>query len=306
MTRLVLLTGANGFVGRQVLKCLLMMGCHVRIVLRPGKSEPDRHLSNAVTRIYTEDLFAESADWWESACAGVHTVIHVAWYVQSGDYLHSVKNLECLSGSLWLARGASKAGIKRFVGVGTCLEYDLSDPTADLSVNSPLNPVTPYAGAKVAAFNALSTWCKSQNISFAWCRLFYLHGEGEDPRRLLPYVRARLAAGLAAELTQGHQIRDYLDVHDAGQMLVRAALGAFQGPVNVCSGRPVTVRQLVESVVSEFARPDLLAFGARSDNLADPSRVVGVPTPGLMDGTGDFGKVEVIALAAVNKFTSKT
>ncbi len=92
--------------------------------------------------------------------------------------------------------------------------------------------------AKAAAFTALSQSLPQQGVAFAWCRLFYLYGEGEDARRLVPYLRAKLAAGEPAELTSGRQIRDYLDVREAGRLIVETALGAIQGPVNICSGVP--------------------------------------------------------------------
>ena len=113
-------------------------------------------------------------------------------------------------------------------------------------------------------------------VEFAWCRLFYLYGEGEDERRLVPYLRAKLEAGKPAELSSGEQIRDYLDVGDAGRMIAEAALGPVQGPVNICSGIPVTIRQFAERIADEFGRRDLLRFGARPENLTDPPRVVGL------------------------------
>ena len=115
---------------------------------------------------------------------------------------------------------------------------------------------------------ALSQWLPRQGVEFAWCRLFYLYGEGENERRLVPYLRAKLMAGEPAELTSGRQICDYLNVRDAGRMIVEAALGAEQGPVNICSGMPITVRQLAEQIADEYGRRDLLRFGARPDNLS--------------------------------------
>jgi len=108
--------------------------------------------------------------------------------------------------------------------------------------------------------------------------LFYLYGDGEDERRLVPYLRARLAAGLQADLTSGKQIRDYLDGRDAGRMIAGAALSDCRGPINICSGVPVTIRQLAERVADEFGRRDLLNFGVRPDNATDPLCVVGAPS----------------------------
>ena len=145
-----------------------------------------------------------------------------------------------------------------------------------MSVETPLKASTPYAQAKADAFAALSQLLPQHAIEFTWCRLFYLFGEGEDPRRLVPYVRAKLKAGEPAELSSGTQIRDFLDVREAGRMIVETALGPVQGPVNICSGQPVTVRQIAEAIADEFGRRDLLRFGARPDNLVDPPCVVGI------------------------------
>lgn len=59
-------------------------------------------------------------------------------------------------------------------------------------------------------------------------------------------------------------------------MIVEAALSDEQGPVNICSGMPITIRQLAEQIADEYGRRDLLKFGARPDNLVDPPCVVGV------------------------------
>ena len=98
----------------------------------------------------------------------------------------------------------------------------------------------------------------------------------EDARRLVSYVRARLAAGQAVELTSGNQIRDFIDVREAGRIIAETARGHAQGAVNICSGIPITVRQSAESIADEYGRRDLLRFGARQDNLIDPPCVVGV------------------------------
>ena len=274
MTKAVLVTGATGFVGRQVLRALDAEGAKIRAVVRGGKQAQLPALDSIEGIVPTQDLFAETSAWWADVCRGVDTIIHLAWYVEPGRYLHSPENLTCLIGTLQLAQGASQARVRRFVGVGTCFEYDVAKGL--LSVETPLRPRTPYAGAKAAAFMALSEWLPQQRVEFAWCRLFYLYGEGEDERRLVPYLRSKLSAGECAELTSGEQVRDYLDVRDAGRMIAETALGVAQGPVNICSGTPITVRQLAEQIADETGRRGLLRFGGRADNPDDPPFIVGV------------------------------
>jgi nucleoside-diphosphate-sugar epimerase len=246
----------------------------VRVVTRDGQQDRIPRLDAIEQVVATPDLWSGSAAWCADVCRDIDTVIHVAWYAEPGRYLQSPKNLECLTGTLRLAQGANEAKVRRFVGIGTCFEYDFSPGL--LAVDTPLRPASLYAGAKAAAYMALSQYLPRQGVEFAWCRLFYLYGEGEDARRLVPHLRARLAAGEPVELGSGTQVRDYLDVREAGRMIVEAALGSTQGPVNICSGAAVTVRQIAERVADEYGRRDLLRFGARPDDPADPAHIVGV------------------------------
>lgn len=269
----IVLTGATGFVGAQILRALVEQDCQVRILVRPGRALPDVAKQSQVEIVETSDLFTESATYLESMLAGIDTLIHAAWYTEPGQYLHSPLNLDCLTGTLRLAQAFQASGGRRFVGLGTCFEYDVN--AGWLKNDTPLQPQTLYAASKVAAFQLLNQFLSAGGQSFAWCRLFYLYGEGEDERRLVPYLRAQLASGQPAELTSGRQIRDYLNVREAGRLITEIAFSDQQGPVNICSGIPITVRQLAERVADEIGRRDLLRFGVRPDNPFDPPCVIG-------------------------------
>lgn len=224
--------------------------------------------------VQTPNLFTEATHRLEELLEESETLVHAAWYAEPGKYLTSPENLTCLSGTLSLARAFAAVGGKRFVGVGTCAEYDTS--AGLLAADTPLAPNTLYAACKAATAQVLDHFFGAEDVSFAWCRIFYLYGEGEDQRRLVPYIRGRLEAGEEVLLTQGNQIRDFLDVKDAARMIVDATLGDQEGAVNICSGEAVTVRQLAERIADEYGRRELLRFGARPENMFDPPRIVGV------------------------------
>jgi dTDP-6-deoxy-L-talose 4-dehydrogenase (NAD+) len=276
MKKTILLTGASGFVGRHIYKHLLKLNLNIVVVSREQSLQKIPELSSNTKVFLSENLFQENLDWWEVVMQGVDIVIHSAWYAEPGIYLKSEKNLECLMGTLNIAKIAYKLDIKKFIGIGSCFEYDLTGSSA-LSSHSPLNPNTLYASTKVSAFYTLNSLFAQKQISFVWCRLFYLFGEGEDERRLFPYLHKKMANGEIAELTSGNQVRDYMDVADAGTSIAELSLGEKSGAINVCSGRGQTIKAIAINIAAQYGRQDLLKFGAREDNITDPPIIIGIP-----------------------------
>jgi nucleoside-diphosphate-sugar epimerase len=274
MSARILLTGATGFVGSHVARALVDAGYDVTAVVRTGSTG---RIPEGVARIIeVDDLFGKDATWWADALSGITHVIHMAWTATPGKYLKDPANLACLSGTLALAEGAIARGVSKFVGVGSCIEYAMQ--AEPLSTETPLDPRSPYAGSKAAAYLALKTAFAEAGIDFAWARLFYLHGEGEHPDRLVASLHRHLAAGKPVDLTEGRQIRDFLDVAEGAWRIAAVAMTDVTGPVNICSGKGISIRQMALDIADRYGRRDCLCFGARPENPFDPPAIVGIPT----------------------------
>jgi len=272
----ILITGATGFVGRQIVLALLKKNVELTLVVRSGKENLFENIASVKKVISSQDIFLEKKDWWTNACKGIDTVIHAAWHVKPREYLESKKNIDCLIGSLELARGAVKGNVARFIGIGTCLEYELSQ--TGVSIWTPLKPLSTYAATKASLFTACSRYLPAQSVEFAWCRLFNLYGEGENERRLVPYIRLKILKGEVAELTEGKQVRDYMDVSKAGAQIAEIALGKEVGPFNICSGLPTTIRKFAEKIADEYGRRDLLSFVQKDESLVGPPYIYAEPS----------------------------
>ena len=273
----VLVTGATGFIGRHILTELVERGLNVSIVVRRNAEVPD-----GVTNVFhTENVFCSTAKFWDSACRDASIFLHNAWYVKPGKYLNSMKNLNCMTGSLRIAELVAKAGISRFVGVGTCFEYDLSH--GYLQTSTPLRPSSVYGASKAGTFLALSQALPKVGVSFAWCRPFYVYGDGQDPRCLAAYIRTQLVNQKFAVLTHGNQVRDYLEVGEVARQIVEVTLSKIEGAVNICSGSPITVRDFALKIAEKYGSSDLLRFGALTNDETYPPCVFGKPTFPLVD-----------------------
>jgi len=107
-------------------------------------------------------------------------------------------------------------------------------------------------------------------MSVAWLRFFYQYGPFEHEGRLVPSVTRSLLRNQVAEATLGEQVRDFLHVEDVASAAWAVARSGLSGPVNIGSGEPVTVREIVTTIGAVLNRPELIALGALPDRASDP------------------------------------
>jgi len=270
----ILLTGATGFIGERVLKLLLKRDINLVVVVRKNSLKFPLNIRSRDKIILTDDLFLEDESWWGEVCLGVDIILHLAWFTEHKTYLESQRNIDCLHGSINLAKGAVKAGVKKFIAIGTCLEYQNSNE--QLTIFSPLKPESLYAKCKAELYNYLKIYFYNSKISFTWCRLFFIYGEGEPPGKLHSYVKNSLMLKKNILLDDGDAVRDYLDVGIAAKKIVNASMGEFQGPLNICSGQGLVISELVYSIaLSMGADKSLINFKNRNIN---PQKIWGVPS----------------------------
>lgn len=256
----VLVTGATGFIGSHLARRLIAEGYEVYALIRPDSStwrigDILRSLAVIPCDLFDTEKLDESLEQIKPDLC-----VHLAWYAEPGKYLNSLENLRFLSASLRLATRLADVGCKRFVGAGTCFEYDTS--LGYLSEGSPTMPSSLYAANKLGLWVVLERLAKTIGMDVTWLRFFYLYGTYEDERRLVPYVICSLLRGREAKVTKGDQIRDFLHVEDAASAVWAVIQSKLSGLVNVGSGKPVAVRDIVAKIGTILDRSELIAFGA--------------------------------------------
>ena len=75
-----------------------------------------------------------------------------------------------------------------------------------------------------------------------------------------------------------NQVRDYMDVKEAGVLIGKIALSSVDGPINICSGRPVTIKCVAQGIADEYGKRSLLEFGCQPDDPRNPEFIVGIPS----------------------------
>ena len=273
--RRILVTGATGFVGRHVIDALSRPDVDITAIVRNGSHEHLRVSSHVSRVVASDDIFAESNEWWTQLSAGVDTVLHTAWYTNPKDYMTSPENEHCLHGTLRMADGMCEAGVQRFIGIGTCLEYEQSGER--LTTRTKVKPIGPYPTSKANTFLGLSERFALSSTEFAWCRLFYLYGPGENESRLVPYLRRQLSHGLEVRLSNPNQVLDFLEVREVARQIAEIVLGKRIGALNICSGVAMTVRELSLQVAREYGMEHLVKDAEDVSQVVSPA-IVGEPS----------------------------
>lgn len=264
----VLITGASGFVGSHVARLLVAEGCEVYALVRESSNR--WRIRDILPSMYLRqsDLVAfENVNTYLQEIKP-ELCIHLAWYAVPGKYLNSQENLDSIQASINLLSQLAELGCKRFVGIGTCFEYDLS--LGYLSESSLTKPITLYAATKVALSTILQQFAQITEMEIAWIRLFYQYGPMEDERRLIPSVISSLLRDEVVKTTKGEQIRDFLHIEDVASAIWAVAKSNVSGVVNVGSGQPVTVGQIALELGNLLGKPDLIHLGALPYRPNDP------------------------------------
>lgn len=260
----VLVTGATGFVGRGSLAPLLAAGHDVHAV----STRPAPDWSPAGVTWHEADLLASAAVVAE---ARPERLLHFAWDAEPGRFWTSELNLRWVEASLAMLRAFAAAGGERAVLAGTCAEYAWADETHCVEDSTPLAPATLYGAAKHALHVLAAAHARQHGYGLAWGRIFFVFGPGEDERRLGGSVAAALAAGRPAETSPGDQVRDFLYAPELADAFVALLASDVTGAVNVASGRPVALKELITALGEAAERPELVALGARAANPAEPA-----------------------------------
>jgi nucleoside-diphosphate-sugar epimerase len=262
-----LVTGATGFIGRHTLTRLVERGFEVHAAARSApadRSEATWHETDLLEAGAPERLVRETRP---------SHLLHLAWFATPGEFWSSPQNDRWLEASTNLVRAFAASGGERVVVAGTCAEYDWGSGVC-VEGDTLLEPATVYGRSKHMLHERTEQIAQEAGIAAAWGRSFFVYGPGEDPNRLVASVIRSLLRGEEARCTPGYQVRDFLHVEDVADAFVAVFDSRATGAINIASGTPTRVRDLVELIAEAVGRRDLVRFGAVPKPPGEPSVLV--------------------------------
>lgn len=254
----VLITGASGFLGRHII-AVLKQRRECSEIIASGLQR--RSELDGVPYIACNLLDHEQTNQCCRQIRPTH-VLHLAWNLPPHIYWHAPDNAAWALATYALAASAVRHGAHRFVASGTCAEYSPSS-TPCHEETTPTCPTTAYGRAKLAAVRMLLSLCDAEKLSVAWGRIFYPFGSGDAPGRLLPSALRAIQENRCFSAASASQILDFLAVEDVAKMFVHLLFSSHDGIVNLGSGNPVSVAQILQELFRRAGKEQLLQLNSQ-------------------------------------------
>jgi UDP-glucose 4-epimerase len=213
----ILVTGANGFIGKHLCKRLTENG----FIIADGKS-----------RSYQRPLDVTDLGQLASACRNVDTVIHLAGRTSIERSLRDPYKTYYINyiGALNLLEASRLTDVKRLINVST---FVYGQPH-DIPINEKhqINPHSPYTKSKLLAEMICQYYSCDFDIDVVTLRPFQIYGWGARPDSFIPSVIQQIARKGEVFLNGKNVRRDFLFVDDFVDLIV-AILNDFPSGYNV-------------------------------------------------------------------------
>lgn len=257
--RRVLVTGATGFIGRHLCRALLALGAEVTGLSRSAETST---VPEGV-RLLAVDLrrFGEV----EASLANIPAdlIFHLGAQVTARPDRELVLPMfeANAAGTIYLLMAALARGCERFILIGSAEALDTTNG---------LGPSSPYGASKLSAEIYGQMFYRLYGLPVVCVRPFLTYGPEQEPTKLIPYTILTLLRGENPLLSSGNRVCDAIYVDD----VVRGLLMAAVAPVSVLgeridlgSGKGITIKELVETIVKFLGSPGSPVFGAIPDRL---------------------------------------
>ena len=252
MNRKILITGANGFIGKYVTKRFLQAGF---TVYAAGRKKPD--LIAHAHFIHIDLLETINFDALFLGNNFTH-LVHLAWFTEHGKYWTSNQNVLWRLATVNLVKSFCKNGGKIALLSGTCAEYGDHDEICDEYL-TPVKPETIYGVEKNITRIEASKICAEFECKFIWIRIFYPFGDGQDSRKLIPSLVSVFDGKTMPFKVNQKDLRDFIHVKDISSAIYLLIKNMETGIFNISTKSPVSITDIVQILACKYNRnPDLV------------------------------------------------
>jgi UDP-glucose 4-epimerase len=269
-------TGATGFLGSHFTEHALSRGHQVVAACR------SKHSTNALfASSNLEWVFGDLPDFTNSQLGHPEVLVHFASAGVSPQVATPDEMFRCnVQDSYRLWDNLVEGGIRKLVICGSAFEYGkTADRYERIPPNAPLEPTTTYGASKAAASLAAISLHYTRGASVSILRPFNVYGDRQHPKNLWPSLRHAAQSGLDFPMSDGKQIRDFVEVEKvASEFLNECQEINSRTPTlairNVGSGIAISVADFCKAWWKQWNATGQLRIGSLPSRANEISRYV--------------------------------
>lgn len=263
----VLVTGANGYIGRYVVKSLLDKGAEV-IACDINTENMDNRADRKELNIF--DLLEDNVF---EQLGSPDVCLHMAW--RNGFIHNAPTQMGDLSAHYKFLTAIIDGGLKQLAIMGTMHEVGYWEGAID--ENTPCNPISMYGIAKDALRRSLIQYTQQNSCILQWLRGYYILGD--DTKNNSVFSKLLIAAEEGKKtfpFTTGKNKYDFINVDDLAYLISACVMQKeVNGVIDCCTGRPISLAERVEQFIVEHNLDIKLVYGAFPDRTYDSPCVYG-------------------------------
>lgn len=241
----ILVVGGTGFIGHHIVQRALSLGWNVTCLSLNKNNTPLKGVSYLRADVgdvkSLKDCLDRQAFEYVVNCGGY--INHTSFFSGGSSVLDAH-----FKGMVNIISSIDIGVLKHFINIGSSDEYgSVSAPQSECIREV---PISPYSMAKTACTHFLQMLYKTEGIPSTTLRLFLTYGPGQDDKRFLPQIIRGCLADSVFPVSYGGQLRDFCFISDTVDAVFLTMLsdGAKGEVINIASGQPVSIRNVIETV----------------------------------------------------------
>ena len=266
----VLVTGANGYIGRHIVTSLLDKNIEV-VACDINTSDVDPRAVKKELNLFditSKNIFKELGS--PDVC------LHMAW--RNGFVHNASTHMGDLSAHYKFLIGMIDGGLKHLAVMGTMHEVGYWEGAID--ENTPCNPISMYGIAKDALRRSIIQYCNQKEVVLQWLRCFYILGDDKKNNSIFcKLLNAAEEGKTTFPFTTGKNKYDFIKVEELATLISATIVQTdITGIINCCTGAPISLADQVESFIEEHNLNIKLEYGAFPDRSYDSPCIYGDAT----------------------------
>jgi nucleoside-diphosphate-sugar epimerase len=237
----ILIIGGTGFIGKHLSRQAKLNNLKVTVL--------SKNILDKINGVDYEKVNIENIEEVELffKTRSFEYIINLSGYINHSLFFTNgmtvIKNH--FEGLLNIVRCLNRAKLKHFIHIGSSDEYGNNKSPQKENIRE--SPISPYAFSKTSCSHFLQMLNQTEDFPVTILRLFLTYGPGQSFDRFLPFIIKQCILKKSFPVSEGKQLRDFCYISDIinGILKTLSSKGAFGQIINLASGRPVSIKEVI-------------------------------------------------------------